>query len=211
MLVELVKRLKRVLPDDVGVVLRIGVYGWPVAVLCVNRDFEVVDERNHVVDSRVATLIILRWVKHGVEDSPLSGFIGPSDMHIVTTVNANVGVPSPMCTGVRYLGLKNQYIASGIVHLIPQVLGVAAPDEVHVTHRVGIGSHHLIVRCAPIDNLNRVSQDHFTSLSLREFDYRESAHHHQKNHCYAVSHFCSFHFQTSSRAVYRPSLSSSDT
>ena len=44
LLVELVKRLKRVLPDNVGVVLRIGVYGWPVAVLCVNRDFEVVDE-----------------------------------------------------------------------------------------------------------------------------------------------------------------------
>ncbi len=107
LLVELVKRLKRVLPDDVGIVFRIGVYSWPVAVLCVNRDFEVVDERNHVVDSRVATLIILRWIKHGVEDSPLSSFIGPSDMHIVITVNANVGVPSPMCTGVRDLGLEN--------------------------------------------------------------------------------------------------------
>ena len=43
LLVELVKRFERVLPDDVGVVLGIGVYGWPIAVLGVDRDFEVVN------------------------------------------------------------------------------------------------------------------------------------------------------------------------
>ena len=66
-------------------------------------------------------------------------------MHVVITINTNIRVPSPMCTGVRYLGLGNQHIASWVVHLIPQVLGVATPDEVYVAHRVGIGSHHLIV------------------------------------------------------------------
>ena len=43
LLVELVERFERVLPGDVGVVLRIGVYGWPIAVLGVDRDFEVVN------------------------------------------------------------------------------------------------------------------------------------------------------------------------
>ena len=162
-----------------GVVLGIRVDCRPVAVLGVYRDLEVIDYGNHAVDCGIAALVILGGVDHGVHDNPLIGLVSPSDVQVVIAVDADVGVPCTMCSGVGYLGLGNQHVTPRVVHLVPQVLGVAAPDEVHIAHRVGVGSHHLVVRRASVDYLNRVSQYHLTGLSPRDLYRRERAHHHQ--------------------------------
>ncbi len=116
-------------------------------------------------------------------------------------IHPDIGMPRPVRPGVGYLGLCDQHVSSRIVHLVPEVLCVAAPYEVHVAHGICIYGDHSVIRRTTVDNLYGVGQYDLAGLGFGEFHHRECAHHHQKNHCYAVSHLCSFHFIPSSNTA----------
>ena len=97
-------------------------------------------------------------------------------------VDSYVGVPCSVGSGVGNLSLSYYHISSRIMHLVPKVLGVPAPNKVDIAHRICLDGYHPVVRRTAIDYLYRIGQYYLTCLRLRDIYRREGAHQHQKNH-----------------------------
>ena len=85
-------------------------------------------------------------------------------------------MPCPVGSGVGNLGLGNHDVASRVVHLVVQMLGVPTPYKVDIAHRVCIGSDHSVVSRATIDYLYRIGQYYLTGLRFRDIYRREGTH-----------------------------------
>ncbi len=64
------------------------------------------------------------------------------------------------------------------MHLIPQVLGIPAPNEVYIAHRVRISGYHSVIGRTAVDYLYCICQYYLTGLGFGDIYRREGTHQH---------------------------------